>query len=104
MIQRQAGCDVEKEQKVMTQAQETAELRKWLREDAAKNSLMVADLHKKIDSYAGKNMEQHLCLQKQLAKLDTKASINAVKIVGLASLVSLVVSGLVVAGVGAFAV
>lgn len=64
----------------MSQADEMAELRRWLREDSAKNSTVVAKLHEKLDrrderttkmftEHMKENTKSHACLQNQLSDI-----------------------------------
>ena len=66
--------------KVMTQAAELAELRRWMREDIAglhaKLDKRDREFYAKLDSITAVNQEQHTCLQKQLSNLDKKNEVN----------------------------
>jgi hypothetical protein len=93
--------------RVMTQAEEVRELRNWLRDEAGKTSTMVSNLHKKIDqgnrelhhkidNCNKENQDEHKFLSSEISKINIDGKVNSSKVTALASLVSLVVSGLVI--------
>ena len=90
----------------MTQAEETRELRKWLRENDAKTSSRVEALHKKIDDgnrelrrqiqgCNDENQKEHKELNAKISSISSDGKVTAAKLMGLAGLVSLLVSALV---------
>ena len=80
---------------VMSEADEIRELRNWLREDADRTSSMVSNLHTKIDNSILRNNEEHKEFMEKIADIVTKGEVNGTKIIGLASITSIIVSGLV---------
>ena len=95
--------------KPMTNAEEVRELRRWLREESTNRAELYRDLHRKIDDGNRhlhskmdacnlENQEQHRILTKSIADITTDEKVSRTKIVALASLVSLIVSGIVLAG------
>ena len=90
----------------MTQAEETRELRRWLREDAQKTSNRVEALHKKIDDgnkelrrqiqgCNDENQLEHKELNAKISKIDTSSKVNESRIIGINSIVALVLSSLI---------
>jgi hypothetical protein len=80
--------DKPKETGVMSEAEEVAELRRWLRQDAR-------DLHAKIDKHADENAKAHALLGLRLNEMD-KA--NSKKIAGIETTTAVIATkiGLVV--------
>lgn len=74
----------------MTQAQEIAELRTWLRED-------IGNLHKQLTRRDQRIYDKIDGLHEQITKIATESRVNGTKIVGLASVVSLMVSSIILA-------
>lgn len=79
----------------MSEADEIRELRKWLREDANRTSSMVSNLHLKIDDSILRNNEEHKDFMLLIADQVTKSEVNGTRIIGLASITSVIVSGLI---------
>jgi hypothetical protein len=88
---------------VMTNAEETRELRRWLREDAKRTSTKVEALHKKIDDgnrelrrqiedCNKENQKEHKELNTKISKIGSDGKVTATKLLGLAGLVSLLVT------------
>ena len=86
----------------MSQAEELAALRQWLRED-------IHGLHKKLDErdavwglkmekFIAENLRGHQLLQAQLTEIDKKTSVTgavaSVKIAGFVALLSIAVAGI----------
>ena len=95
--------------KTMTQAEEVRELRKWLREESTRTSMMVSNLHTKIDNtYSAlhqkmdecnkENQDEHKELTKSIGKLDTKNGINTAKIGLFVTLLTIVVAAVASSG------
>ena len=91
---------------VMTQAEEVRELRNWLREEAGKTSTMVSNLHKKIDSgnrelhrkiddCNKENQKEHKEISDKMANMNADGKVNASKVLGIAGLLSIIISGIV---------
>jgi hypothetical protein len=93
----------EKRVTTMTEADEIRELRKWLREDSVRTSEMVAELRKKIDYCDLRNQQAHQKLGERISAINTDSKVNDSKIVGLAGLVSIIVSGIIFAAFQVFA-
>jgi hypothetical protein len=92
-----------KDKGVMTNAEETRELRRWLREDAKRNSGQVEALHKKIDDgnrdlrrqieeCNKENQQDHKDLDHKISKIGSDGKVTAAKLLGLAGLVSILVT------------
>jgi hypothetical protein len=92
---------------VMTQAEEVRELRNWLRAQETKNEARIerlhnkidrsyTELHKKMDTCNRENQDEHKTLSAEISKINVDGKVNSSKVTALASLVSLVVSGLVI--------
>lgn len=81
---------------VMSEVEEIRELRKWLREDANKTSVMVSNLHTKIDDSILRNNEEHKEFMEKIADIVITGEVNKTKIISLASITSLIVSGLII--------
>ena len=85
----------------MTQAEELAELRRWMREDIGGLHKKLEDrdrvLGKKFDDYTIANKKEHDCLQKQLSSIDKKTEVGAVKIGLLVALLTIAISGVATA-------
>ena len=80
---------------VMSEAEEIRRLHDYLREDSNKTSLMVNNLHTKIDDSILRNNGEHTKFMEKIAEVVTQGEVNRTKIIGLASITSLIVSGLV---------
>jgi hypothetical protein len=89
--------------KTMTDAEETRELRRWLREDSLKAEARASalhekidtvsrDLHRKIDSSTKDNQKEHKILEASISRIRTDGKVTATKLIGLAGLVSLMVT------------
>lgn len=72
----------------MTEAEEFAELRLWIRQD-------IGRLHEKIDNYIKDNNTSHVCFQSQLSKINTDITVNKVKLGFINGGIALFVSGIV---------
>ena len=95
--------------RVMTQAEEVRELRKWLRDESARTSMMVSNLHTKIDNtYSAlhqkmdecnrENQKEHAEITKSVGKLDTKSGVNTAKIGLFVTLLTIVVAAVASSG------
>ena len=88
---------------VMSEADEIRELRNWLREDSNRTSTMVSNLHTKIDDSILRNNDEHKEFMEKIAEIVTKGEVNGTKIIGLASITSIIVSGLIFTAFQVFA-
>ena len=73
-------------EKRMTQAEEIAELRRWMREDSAK-------MMEKLDIFNTNNILAHTCLQKQVSELDKKSATVTAKLGAFVAVISAIVAG-----------
>lgn len=76
---------------IMTQAEEFAELRKWIREDIGK-------IRDKIDDYIKDNNESHVDFQVQLSKINIATTVNKVKLGFINGGIALFVSSIISVG------
>ena len=88
---------------VMSEADEIRELRNWLREDSNRTSTMVSNLHTKIDDSILRNNDEHKEFMEKIAEIVTKGEVNGTKIIGLPSITSIIVSGLIFTAFQVFA-
>ena len=95
--------------RVMTQAEEVRELRKWLRDEATKNDAKVerlhtkidrgnAELHRKMDDCNRENQQEHKVLTESIGRLDTKSGINTAKIGLFVTLLTIFVAAVASSG------